>query len=181
MSFLEKNFDTKNDDRFNFLDSRKILRRNRSLIGYSQPINSGTQALISGVRAQIFNDAQGAETISTENLWNPINNRINLQDAEVNDYIDVDIILTAPPIGVIFQVPLQLDFSPDLDGSQVISAPVTRTAIIFTVSPVSLHYSFKFIVTQQMKDNGIGIMVTPFGNYVLQNTRFTIERLKAPT
>jgi len=181
MSFLGKNFDIKNDDRFNVLNSRKILKKDVSIIGYDQPINSGSQATIAGVRTQLLNDGQGTGSYSTAVLWNPINNRINLQDAQIGDFIDINIILASVSTGGIFQFPLELDYSPLLDGSQVVTNPITRLALVTAGNMVALDYEIKFVITQEMKENGIGVMVTPFASYTLVNTYFSIVRLKIPT
>lgn len=180
MSFLGKNFDTKNDDHFNVLDSRKILKKDVSIIGYDQPIHSGSQATIAGVRTQLINDGQGAGSYSTAVLWNPINNRINLQDAEAGDIIDINIIIASVSTGGVFQYLIQLDYSPLLDGSQVVTVPLTRLALVSVGNIIALDYEFRFVITQEMKENGIGVMATPFSSYVL-GTYFSIARLKIPT
>lgn len=173
---------TRNDDRMGTINSRSILRSDKSLFAYSQPINLGSQVVSSGIRTQITDNQLNPDTFLPKRLWNPINNRINLIDAEVNDYIDIDIIISAVPVGSIFQASIDLDYSPALDGSLVITPPITRILVIGgVIPPQSLHYSFKFVVTAPMKENGIGIMVRPFGLYTLVDTRLMIERLTAPT
>jgi len=163
------------------MNSRGILCSDRSVTGYSQVINSSTQPVIAGVRTQVLNDGLGTDSFSTETFWNPINNRINLQDARVGDFMDIDIVLPGVPSGSVLQFAVQLDYSPALDGSQVISQTATRLSVFTIVSLVSLQYSFKFVVTQAMKDNGIGVMVTSFNNNVLVNSRFSMERFTVPT
>jgi len=157
MSVRSGNSGLRNDDRLGTMNSRKILKSCRSLFAYSQPINLGSQAVIAGVRTQLVDNESNPDSFTPTMLWNPINNRINLQDAKVNDYIDIDIIISGISVGSILQASIQLDFSPGLDGSQVVSAPVTRFLV---VGPTlhSLHFSFKFVVTTPMKENGIGVM-----------------------
>jgi len=169
------------DEKFGTTNSRKILHLDESLTAYSQLINLGNQSVTGGTRTQLTDDGQGFGTVSTKTLWNSVDNRINLLDARVNSYIDVGIVLASQTSAGVFQASIQLDYSPSLDGSQVITVPITRYIEYTGGVTVALHYSFKFIVTQDMKDNGIGIMVTPYASYTLENTRLTIERLVVPT
>lgn len=169
------------DDRFGTTDSQKILHWDRSLTAYSQLVNLGSQAVVAGVRTQLIDDTLGVDTFTPKTLWSPVNNRINFLNANVGDYIDIDILISSLTSGSILQISVQLDYSPSLDGSLVITAPITRIAVYGATPVIGLHYSFKFVVTQVMKDNGIGIMITPFSSYTLEDTRLMIERFVVPT
>lgn len=150
------------------------------MLGYSQVINSGSQAFIGGTRTQLINDALGPDTFSTETLWNPINNRINLRDARVGDYLDVTVIIGGVFAGLL-EARAQLDFSPTLDGSQVVGATVFNLLFAPIGSVQAGQFKFVFVVTQPMKDNGIGIMVT-FGSAItVLNSRIMISRQVSET
>jgi len=169
------------DENFDVINVVHIQKKTRSILGYSQLVNSGNQTINVGVRTQLTNDGQGAGSYSTETLWNPINNRINLQDARVGDYLDVNLILPTQFSGII-QVIVQLDYSPLLDGSQVIDVPASRFIFSSGSKVEGLYYIFKFVVTQDMKDNGIGVMVTSQGNTLtFQNVRLAMQRLFSTT
>lgn len=168
------------DENFNVINVVHIQKKTRSILGYSQLVNGGNQTINTGVRAQLTNDTLGG-SYSTETLWNPINNRINLQDAQVGDYIDVNLILPLQFSGII-QVIAQLDYSPLLDGSQVIDVPASRFIFSSGSTVEGLYYIFKFVVTQDMKNNGIGVMITPqSSNLTFQNSRLAIKRLFSTT
>jgi hypothetical protein len=125
------NFAIKRDEKFNRVTSstyRNNNPRKLAVVNYSQVENSGSQAVLSLVRTQVVNDALGANSIINEILWNPVNNRFNFIDANVGDYFDLNIVFNITIAGVI-QASAQLDFSPALDGSQVVSAKVTHLVV----------------------------------------------------
>jgi len=174
------NSSLRKDERYQVVNARSIQKQCRSILGYAQVINSGNQAVLAGVRTQLVNDAMGTDTFTTEMLWNRINNRINLQDAVVGDYIDVDVILTFQ-FGGLNQATVQLDFSPTLDGSQVVGPPQSRLIFSSGTAAEAFHYTFKFVVTDVMKQNGIGVMIVSSVALSYQNNRFMIERLSLTT
>jgi len=174
------NFGTRKDETFCVSNSRRLFKRCRSLIGYSQVINSGSQVIGLGVRTQLTNDALGAETFSTETLWNPINNRINLQDAIPGDYIEVDVLIGGM-LGGLLEVTAQLDFSVALDGSMVVGPAINNVLFGSGTIVESSRFTFVFVVTQIMKDNGIGIMITPNAASTFLNSRIMISRFVSTT
>jgi len=181
MSLQIINQKTYNDERFNVMDSRSILQRDRPILGYGQYIADQPQVLPSTTRIQVLNNAQDSETFFTENLWYPLINRFNLQDAKVGDIMSINIVLAAVPSGSVLQLAIQLDYSPALDGSLVISQTVKRLVISAGSATRGIEANFKFVVSQAMKDNGIAVMVTPFAPYVLSYIRFIAKRFTIPT
>jgi len=177
MSSTTFNFSTRRDEKFDNLEASGYKNTNpRSLpaVGYTQIENSGSQAVLSLVRVQLTNDTLGTNSVLSELVWNPVNDRFNFIDANVGDYIDLNVVLNITTVGLI-QVSIELDFSPALDGSQTVSAKVTRL-VVPTGGTDSLFFNFKFVLTDDMKTNGIGAMATPFGAYTLDNTMFNVER-----
>lgn len=171
------------DENFRVIDVRNILNKDQSLTAYSQLVNLGNQVVPVDERTQIVDNSEGAETFTSKTLWNPITNRISLIDAKVGDYVDIDIVLTSSGTsGTIYQISTQLDYSSNLDGSLVVTKPVARFAVFSgAVGPIAVHFSFKFVINETMKENGIAIMVSPYTTYTLQSTRLMIERFVAPT
>jgi len=178
MSFLEINaasainYQTSKEERFNVVNARGVLLKDRSLIGYEQIFNSGSQALLVATRTQLVIDGLGSGGFSTATLWNPINNHINLQDAKVGDYIDCSLLLPFTMGGFVTTITVQLDFSPALDGSQVITPPIGNSIL---GSPGNFEYNVKFNVTQEMKDNGIGIMVVANPANTIRGAELVLE------
>lgn len=178
-TFNDINFALYKDERFSTINSILNRRKSRSMIGYSQIIDSGSQN-IPTTRTQILIDGLGEETYSTEVMWNPITNRINFLDAQVGDYTDLDIILNFQYSGLV-QMSCQLDYSSALDGSKVIGPPETRIIFSNGLEQVAFLFTFKFMITQEMKDNGIGIMTISSVATTLYNSRLTVERLDSTT
>lgn len=171
------NYKTSKEGRFNVMDSRGVQFKNQSMIGYAQLLNSGSQVISGATRTQLTNNAQGTDTYYTEKLWNPINNRINLQDAVVGNYIDCQIFLPVTGVGFAIGVIVQLDYSPALDGSQVIGYPIANV----TIGAGNYEVNIKFTVTQEMKDNGIGIMVTPTVAITITGAKVVLENIPSQT
>jgi len=167
------------DERYCVTNSRTNQRQGRSMIGYSQVINSGNQT-ISTTRTQVTIDGLGSDSYSTETLWSSVNNRINLQDAKVGDYINADVILPFQYSGLL-QATCQLDYSATLDGSQVIGDPETHLILGSLGAQEAFLFTFKFVVTQTMKDNGIGIIATSTVSTTYYNIRLAIERSVSTT
>lgn len=128
----------------------------KSALDYSQFENSVAQIIPAVTRTQVVIDALGPNTISNERIWNPANNRLSLIDADVGDYLVVNVSLTTT-IGFLANISTQLDYSPALDGSLVVTGPTSRT-ILGSATPDTLFFNFKFVVNSLMKTNGIAIM-----------------------
>lgn len=174
----KSDFKVDKDERFNIMDSRNVQLRDRSFIGYAQLFNSGSQVLSASTNTQLVIDALGTDTYSTQNLWNSVNNKINLADAKVGDYIDCHLFLN-PTTGSSFIVSVfvYFDYSPNLDGSKLITYPLTNT----TVGRSNYEFNIKFYVTQEMKDNGIGIIVRSNIAMTLSNSKLVLENLPVKT
>lgn len=179
MSFLfNRNYRVSKEERFDTADARKVLLNQRTLIGYSQLYNSGSQAFTIATRTQLVIDGLGANGFSTVTLWNPINNRINLQDAKVGDYIRCYLLLPYSGSGFVPSLRIQLDYSPLLDGSQIINYPVLATVL---AGGGNYQYSIDFVVTPDMKENGIGIMGTSSIGATVTGAKLTLEMFPSTT
>jgi len=171
-------YKTRRDPRFNVSNARHVRLGEKSFIGYSQNIHSGAQALLATTRTQLINDAQGSGSFSSARLWNPINNRIHLLDSQVGDYIDCHVVLPFSGAPFLPSLTVQLDYSPALDGSQVVSPPQVETSF---VTSGGFDYNIKFNVTSAMKANGIGIMVFASGALTVTASEVVIENLPTTT
>ena len=179
MSFLfNRNFKVSKEERFDTANARSVLLKQRTLIGYSQLYNSGVQAFVASTRTQLINDGLGPNGFSTVTLWNPINNRINLQDAKAGDYIRCYLLLPYSGSGFIPSLRVQLDYSPLLDGSQVINNPILDTVL---AGGGYYQYSINFVVIQDMKENGIGIMGTSSIGATVTGAKLVLEMFPSTT
>ena len=178
MTMRVSDYKTRNDPRFNTTNSRNVRLQNRSFVGYSQNFNSGTQALPALTRTQLTNNALGANTFSSARLWNPINNRMHLLDSRVGDYIDAHIVIPIDGAPALPNLIVELDFSPALDGSQVIGRPQSVSVFALLGDP---EFDFKFAVTSAMKANGVAIMVTPSGAFTSTSSELMLENYPTTT
>ena len=179
MSFLlNVNFNTSKEQRFDTSNAKSVSLSGKTFIGYSQTFNSGAQSLLAGVRTQLTVDGLGAGTTSTQILWDPVNNRINLQDSKVGDYIDCYLLLPYVGSGFIPSLTVQLDFSPTLDGSQVITQPIVGSVLSIGGN---YEYNIKFSVTEPMKENGVGIMVVSSVNATITGAQIVLENMVGTT
>jgi hypothetical protein len=168
------NFGVEKDGDFDTSFADSYFSGTKAYVDYSQYENSGSQVMVALTRTQVTIDALGPRTDINELLWNPINNRINFIDANVGDYVDVNVALTFT-LGGLINVQIELDYSLALDGSLLAGGP-SNISIIGSATPDVLLFNFKFVVSSEMKENGIGIMATPSVGLTFPNTILNIEK-----
>jgi len=169
----KSNYKTSKEERFNVINSIDVQFNERSLISYAQILDSGSQAITASTRTQLTIDGLGTGNYSTGTFWSSVDNKINLQDAVVGDYIDCQVFLPVTGVGATISVLVELDFSSALDGSELVTFPIANTS----QNAGNYEYNVKFYVTQTMKDNGIGIMVTPTVNITVTGAKLALKVL----